>query len=64
MKEFYTTAEVAEKLGLSKPSLLANLRNSEAAKTLPPFLKLPGKYIFPIKQFEAWKASIGGENNE
>ena len=57
-KEFYTTEEIAQLLGITKESVLNHLKSERAAE-LPPVLKLGGKFLFPIEQYEIWKRQIG-----
>ncbi len=54
-KEFYSASEMAIKLGVSKMTLYNWYKKNE--KELPPVIKNAGKWLFPIKEYEAWKAS-------
>lgn len=56
-KFFYTTAEVADFLLISKQTLYNKItenRKYGAKHKIPPYVKHGGKTLFPIKDFQEW----------
>ena len=60
-RKFYTANEMAKILGISKITLLAWCK---AKKDLPPVVKNPGKFLFPISGYKEWKQKKEGKNND
>ena len=61
MKQYYSATEMAVIFGVSKMTLYNWYNKSE--KDLPPVIKNAGKWLFPINEYEQWKAEklkIGG----
>ena len=52
-REFYTTTEMSQLLGVSKIALLNWYKEGE--KDLPPVIKNAGKFLYPISGYEKWK---------
>lgn len=53
-REFYTTNEMSQLLGVSKIALLNWYK--EGGHDLPPVVKNAGKFLYPISGYEKWKA--------
>ncbi|WP_261593958.1 helix-turn-helix transcriptional regulator [Pseudoalteromonas holothuriae] len=56
-KIFYRTEEVAELLYVSKQTLYNQINNnkkSDKKSPLPPYIKIRGRFLFPIDEFNSW----------
>ncbi|MGO9604799.1 MAG: helix-turn-helix transcriptional regulator [Candidatus Binataceae bacterium] len=56
-KVFYTTREIAEKLGTTTEALRLGIKRGAH---LPARLKLGSRWVFPAAAFQEWVASLNG----
>ena len=56
--DFYTIDEIAEKLKVTKKSILNQIHQGRAGKSIPPYIKIGQLVRFPIKDYEEWLENL------